>query len=729
MAGAGLTVESAKGECNLGQHEIAFRYAEALTTCDNHVIYKTGAKEIAAQEGVVADLHGQVQRARGQLLPHPPVAAPTPTATRCSPATGPTACRTLMRHFLAGQLAALRELTLLFAPNINSYKRYQPGTFAPTAVAWGLDNRTCALRVVGHGRSLRFENRVPGGDVNPYLAVAAMIAAGLHGIDHELALARACTGNAYTGDAAHVPATLREAAELWRGQPARPRRLRRRRRRALPQHGPGRAGRLRRARSPTGNASAASNACEDHRSHEHAPHREHHVINPATEQVVATVPAAIAAGRDAAIARAARAQRRLGRREPRRPRPAAAPLRRRRRRAHRRNSPSWRSRNAGHTIGNARWEAGNVRDVLDYSAGGPERLIGQQIPVADGLDVTFHEPLGVVGVIVPWNFPMPDRLLGLRPRARRRQHRRAQARRAHPADRDPARRARPRGRPARATSSRCCPARDRSSATRSSTTPTSRKIVFTGSTEVGKQVMAGCADRVKPVTLELGGKSANIVFADADLEAAAAAAPTPSSTTPARTAAPARGSSSSAPSYDRFMELLEPAVLAVVVGDPADEPTEMGPLIRAAQRERVASYVPDDAPVASAGSAPDGPGFWFPPTVLTGLDPDAPAGHEEIFGPVAVVLPFDDEADAIRIANDSDVRPVRVDLDPRRRPGAAGLRGPSRPATSRSTRTVACATGPRSAASSSPASAASSAPTPSPPSPRPRTSSSAPRRH
>ncbi|MGA4951864.1 glutamine synthetase family protein [Streptomyces lydicamycinicus] len=215
MGAAGMTVESAKGECNLGQHEIVFVYDEALTTCDQHSIYKTGAKEIAAQEGMSltfmakyderegnsCHIHLSLQDADGR-----PVLADD---------DGPYGMSKTMQHFLAGQVAAMRDFTLLYAPNINSYKRFRPGSFAPTAVAWGPDNRTCALRVVGHGRAHRLENRLPGGDVNPYLAVAGMVAAGLYGIEHELELPEATTGNAYTGDAAHVPTTLRDAAELW----------------------------------------------------------------------------------------------------------------------------------------------------------------------------------------------------------------------------------------------------------------------------------------------------------------------------------------------------------------------------------------------------------------------------------------------------------------------------------------------------------------------------------
>ncbi|MFG3498446.1 glutamine synthetase family protein [Streptomyces sp. NPDC047928] len=227
MAGAGMTVESAKGECNPGQHEIVFKYDEALVTCDQHAVYKTGAKEIAAQEGVSltfmakyneregnsCHIHLSLQDADGNnvMAGEGPWGSPVPGRSRELRA----GMSPVMRHFLAGQLAAMRDFSLLYAPNVNSYKRFQPGSFAPTAVAWGYDNRTCSLRVVGHGRSTRFENRLPGGDVNPYLAVAAMIAAGLHGIEQQLELPEACTGNAYTADYAHVPPTLREAAELW----------------------------------------------------------------------------------------------------------------------------------------------------------------------------------------------------------------------------------------------------------------------------------------------------------------------------------------------------------------------------------------------------------------------------------------------------------------------------------------------------------------------------------
>ncbi|MGN3956359.1 gamma-glutamylethanolamide synthetase GlnA4 [Streptomyces sp. WAC8370] len=216
MAGAGLTVESAKGECNPGQHEIAFRYDEALVTCDQHAVYKTGAKEIAAQEGMSLTFMAKYNEREGNSCHiHLSLAGAGDGRSVMADGGGGRGMSEVMRHFLAGQLVALREFSLLYAPHINSYKRFQPGSFAPTAVAWGHDNRTCALRVVGDGRSLRFENRLPGGDVNPYLAVAGMVAAGLHGIEQRLDLPEPCPGNAYAADFAHVPTTLREAAELW----------------------------------------------------------------------------------------------------------------------------------------------------------------------------------------------------------------------------------------------------------------------------------------------------------------------------------------------------------------------------------------------------------------------------------------------------------------------------------------------------------------------------------
>ncbi|MFC9590326.1 aldehyde dehydrogenase family protein [Streptomyces sp. NPDC056944] len=372
------------------------------------------------------------------------------------------------------------------------------------------------------------------------------------------------------------------------------------------------------------------------------------VLNPATEELVATVPAATPADVDAAVARAAAAQRGWA---------AAAPADRARllRRFaavvddHVEELARLEVTEAGHTLGNARWEAGNVRDLLDFAAGGVERLNGRQIPVAGGLDITILEPLGVVGVIAPWNFPMPIAAWATAPALAA-----GNAVLLKPAETTPltalrlAELALEAGLPEGLF--QVLPGTGPVAGNALVEHPGIAKIVFTGSTRVGKSIMAKCADQVKRVTLELGGKSPNIVFADADLEAAAAAAPmsfldNSGQDCCARTRILVQRSV-----YDRFLELLTPAIEEIVVGDPADERTQMGPLISRAQLDRVRSYVTDDLE-GIRGKAPEGPGFWFPPTVLTGLAEDAPCAVEEIFGPVAVVLPFEDEADAIRLAN------------------------------------------------------------------------------
>jgi len=309
--------------------------------------------------------------------------------------------------------------------------------------------------------------------------------------------------------------------------------------------------------------------------------------------------------------------------------------------------------NSGHTIGNARWEAGNVRDVIAYYTGSPERLIGQQIPVADGIDVTFHEPLGVIGTIVPWNFPMPIASWGFAPALAA-----GNTVVLKPAELTPltamrlAELALEAGIPEDVF--QVLPGKGSVVGQRFVEHRDVAKIVFTGSTEVGRQIMAGCAQHIKPVTLELGGKSANVVFADADLEAAAAGAPYAVFDNAGQDCCARSRILVQRSAFDRFMEHFEAAVQGVVVTDPGDEKADMGPLISADQRARVAEYVPDDAPVAFRGTAPDGPGYWFPPTVLTPSDPADRTLHEEIFGPVVAVVPFEDEADAIRIANDSD---------------------------------------------------------------------------
>ena len=376
------------------------------------------------------------------------------------------------------------------------------------------------------------------------------------------------------------------------------------------------------------------------------------VINPATEELVGAVELATLEQTDAAIARAQAAlpawkavapgdRARLLRR-------FAAAID-----ADRENLAQIEVANSGHTIGNARWEAGNARDVVEYYAGAPERLFGRQIPVAGGIDVTFAEPLGVIGVIVPWNFPMPIAAWGFAPALAA-----GNTVVVKPAELTPltalrlAELARDAGIPEDVF--RVLPGKGSVVGQRFVTHPAVRKVVFTGSTAVGKQIMAGCAEQVKRVTLELGGKSANVVFADADIERAAATAPYGVFDNAGQDCCARSRILVQRSVYDRFMELLEPAVQGVKVGDPGSADSEMGPLISSAHRDKVASYVPEDAPVVFRGSAPDGAGFWFPPTVLTPTSEKDRSVVEEIFGPVVVVLPFEDEADALRIANDTE---------------------------------------------------------------------------
>ncbi len=379
------------------------------------------------------------------------------------------------------------------------------------------------------------------------------------------------------------------------------------------------------------------------------------VLDPATEDVVATVPLFDAEAADEAIVRASAALPAWR---------AVAPGDRARllRRfadtvdGHVEELARLEVRGAGHTIGNARWEAGNVRDVLHYYAAAPERLFGRQIPVAGGVDITFAEPVGVVGVIVPWNFPMPIAGWGFAP---------ALAAGCtvvlKPAELTPLTAIRlgelaleagvPEG------VFQVLPGKGAVVGQRFVDHPDVRKVVFTGSTSVGQQVMAGCARHVKRVTLELGGKSANIVFADSDLEQAAATAPYGVFDNAGQDCCARSRILVERPVYERFLALLEPAVKAVAVKDPGADDAEMGPLISATQRATVRSFVEDaeePVDVAFRGSAPGGRGFWYPPTVVLPRSERDRVWREEVFGPVVAVLPFDDEADAIARANDSD---------------------------------------------------------------------------
>jgi acyl-CoA reductase-like NAD-dependent aldehyde dehydrogenase len=375
------------------------------------------------------------------------------------------------------------------------------------------------------------------------------------------------------------------------------------------------------------------------------------VINPATEQPVTTVTHVTAEETDAAIDRAARAQLTWRAVAPgdrgRLLRAFAAEID-----AHIDELAALETRNSGHPVGAATWEAGQVRDVLTYYSAAPERLTGKQIPVAGGLNVTFAEPIGVVGLIVPWNFPMPILSWGLAPALAA-----GNTVVAKPAEMTPLTAMRigelaleaglPEG------VFQVLPGKGSVVGQRLVDHPAVRKIVFTGSTEVGQQIMAGCARQIKRVTLELGGKSANIVFGDADIEKAAATAPYAVFDNAGQDCCARSRILVQASALDRFMELLEPAVQGVRVGDPAASGTEMGPLISAAQREHVAGYVPDGARIAIRGTAPAGPGYWYPPTVLAPVAAGDRAYTEEIFGPVVTVTPFADEAEAVELANDT----------------------------------------------------------------------------
>ncbi len=309
--------------------------------------------------------------------------------------------------------------------------------------------------------------------------------------------------------------------------------------------------------------------------------------------------------------------------------------------------------NSGHTISNARWEAGNVRDVIGYFAAAPERMFGRQIPVAGGIDVTFKEPLGVVGVIVPWNFPMPIAAWGFAPALAA-----GNCVVLKPAELTPLTAIRlgelalEAGIPEGVFT--VVPGKGSVVGERFVTHPAVRKICFTGSTAVGKHIMAGAADQVKRVTLELGGKSANLVFADCDLEQAAATAPYGVFDNAGQDCCARSRILVERSVHDRFLELLEPAVQGVKVKPPSAEDAEMGPLISSQQREVVSSYVEgDDVEVAFRGDAPRGAGYWYPATVVLPASDQDRVWREEVFGPVVAVLPFDDEADAIAKANDT----------------------------------------------------------------------------
>lgn len=377
------------------------------------------------------------------------------------------------------------------------------------------------------------------------------------------------------------------------------------------------------------------------------------VINPATEALVVTLQEADIAQTDAVIAKAAKAFQSWKNVSP----GDRANLLRRfsaQVTSHREELAQIEITNSGHTRGNALWEADNVANVLNYYAGAPERLFGKQIPVAGGVDITFKEPIGVVGIIVPWNFPMPIAGWGF-----------AAALAAgntvvlKPAELTPmtavrlAELALDAGIPEGVFN--VIVGKGSVVGARFVTNPTVRKISFTGSTPVGKSIMAGCAEQVKRVTLELGGKSANVIFADSDIERAAAAAPGAVFDNSGQDCCARSRILVQKSAFDRFMEGFEKSVKAYRVEDPNLDTSQMGPLISKKQLETVQSFLDDkDDTVAFTGTAPSGPGFWMPPTVLMPKNVNARTWQEEIFGPVVSVVTFEDEAEAISLANASD---------------------------------------------------------------------------
>lgn len=376
------------------------------------------------------------------------------------------------------------------------------------------------------------------------------------------------------------------------------------------------------------------------------------IINPATEVAGETIEHLSVEQVDEAVVRAQKAQHEWASRNPA-DRAAALRLFADAVDSDVENLAQLEVRNSGHPISQARWEAEHVRNVLEYYSATPERLFGKQIPVAGGIDVTFQEPLGVVGVITPWNFPMTIAAWGFAPALAA-----GNAVLLKPAEWTPLTSIRlgelalqagiPEG------LFQVLPGKGSVVGERFVTNETVRKVVFTGSTEVGKQIMAGAADQIKRVTLELGGKSANIVFADADIEKAAASAPYGVFENAGQDCCARSRILVERKAYDKFMELLEPAVKGVKVGDPLDEATEMGPLVHKKHFDSVSSFVPDNTNIAFRGSAPEGAGYWFAPTVLTPDSRDDRCVREEIFGPVVTVIPFEDESDALQLANDTE---------------------------------------------------------------------------
>ena len=513
MGGAGMWVESAKGECNFGQHEIAFRYTGLVTKADEHTLFKMGAKEIAAQEGCSLTFMAKYDAREGSSC-HIHISLRDDSDQPVFSGEGHHGFSAVFEQFMAGLLVTLPELALFIAPNINSYKRFVRGSFAPTALVWGRDNRSSRASR-RRPRPVLATGRVPGarwgreplpgsgGDGRRWsLRDRGGSRARARVRGERLRLRQAATAD-------HLP----RGGRPFRYEPRYPQGLWRRGCRPLFEHGARRARGIRFCRHRLGALQGVRTAVSGQRA----------VVNPATEETIATISPLGLEATDDAIVRATEA---LPAWRAVSPGDRARLLRRFAEVVDAANEELARIEvaNSGHTISNARWEAGNVRDVLAYYSGAPERLCGRQIPVPGGVDVTFHEPIGVVGIIVPWNFPMPIASWGYGPALAA-----GNTVVLKPADLTPLTAIRigelalEAGIPEHVF--QVLPGRGSVVGWRFVTHPLVGKICFTGSTEVGQKIMAGCAEQVKRVTLELGGKSANIIFADADVPAAAAAAP------------------------------------------------------------------------------------------------------------------------------------------------------------------------------------------------------------
>ena len=612
--------------------------------------------------GQVDHLHGEVQRARGQLLPHPPVAARRGRRRWCS---GTRTQGPRRRSTTTSSPACWPRPP---TSRCSTRRTSTPTSGSPPArsrrptIAWGLDNRTCAVRLVGHGAGARMENRVPGADVNPYLALAAMLAGGLHGIEHELPLEDELVGNAYDSDKPQVPHTMAEARERFAVVRAGPRGLRRRGRRPLRQHGRRRAGGVRRRGHRLGAAPRIRAAVSTDTSPSST--------RPPSSRS-STSRSTDLAGTDAAIERVARGVPGLARRGARASGPrccAGSP------RSSTRTSTSSPSSRCATPATPGATPAGRPATSATASTTTPGRRSGcsagrSRSPAAPTSPSTSRSASSAI--IVPWNFPMPIAGWGFAPALAA-----GNTVVLKPAELTPLTAIRlgelalEAGLPEHVLT--VLPGKGSVVGERFVTHELVRKVCFTGSTEVGKRIMAGCAEQVKRVTLELGGKSSNIVFADADIAAAAACAPYAVFDNAGQDCCARSRILVERSAYDEFLAGLEPAVAGAAGARPGRRVQRDGPadLVGPAGARCRATSTRSRSP--SPARAPDGDGCWVPPSVVTVDDPATRIWREEVFGPVVAVMPFDDEADAVAQGQRHRVRPVRLDLHQRPRPRAPG---------------------------------------------------------